>query len=150
MIKNLFKSKSVDKSSYYYRYMHQARLFEGIGVISMALSILINELAGSAARIPVISFAGVGIVFLIIGGSSTQPHVAVKSFASLLRHDPNTKNAQEFIKALEYVGNVSLVKSSQTMVSAAVYEYEKSKDVDENVLNQLKKSLQEHIKNKLF
>ena len=98
----------------------------------------------------VLIIGGIGALLLILGGSSSQPHVLVKSFAVLLTNEPTKENAIEFIKALEYSGTVRLVRHSQNLVSMAIMKYEGMPDSDPEVVKKLKDTVREHIKSKLI
>jgi hypothetical protein len=142
--------KKIDKNSYYYKYKRQAYLFEAAGIVGLGISILINELTGRPMNAPVLIIGGIGALLLIIGGSSAQPHVLIKSFAMLLTNEPTTKNALEFIRALEYSGSVRLVRRSQNLVNMAMMKYEGMPDADPEVTQKLKDAVKEHIRNKRF
>ena len=149
-IKDLLKIRNIDKKSYYYRYIHQAHLFEVIGIVFLMIGIILNELTKNGWSLPLLLCVGIGIISLIIGGASSQPHVVIKSFASLLRNDPTTKNAKEFIKAFEYVGNIGLVSTSRTLIDASIAAYANSLEKDEKVLEELKAVAKNHIKTRFF
>lgn len=142
--------RTVKKDSYYYRYKKQAYIIEGGGILCVGIAILLNELTHDSLKPYILVIAGIGMLLLIIGGSSARPHVLVKSFASLLANEPTTKNAQEFIYALECSGTVRLVKSSQATLDSAVMSYERSDDSDEDVADQLRDAIRAHIKNKIM
>lgn len=143
-------SKKVDKNSSYYKYKRQAYLFETAGILGIGISVVINELTGRPMNALVLIIGGIGALLLILGGSSSQPHVLVKSFAVLLTNEPTKENAIEFIKALEYSGTVRLVRHSQNLVSMAIMKYEGMPDSDPEVVKKLKDTVREHIKSKLI
>lgn len=140
----------VRKDSYYYAYRRQAYLFEGIGIVLVGAAILVNELAHLSMSLPVLLVAGIGCLLLVIGGSSSQPHVMIRSFASLLINEPTTKNAEEFIEALEYVGSVRLTSVHQNTVRSSIVKYASSEEADEQVVERLQKAAEDHIETKRF
>ncbi len=142
--------KKIDKNSYYYKYRRQAYLFEGIGIAGIALSILINEITGRQFQSIILIIASVALLFLVIGGASSRPHVMVKSFATILSNDPTEKNAKEFIYALEHLGSVHLVKSSQALINSAIISYEQSDEMDDAIAQQLHGAVKKHIKHKIM
>lgn len=142
------KFREIDKNTYYYKYMRQAYIFEGIGIAGVIAAVLINELTGRSMGPAVILIGGIGLLFLVTGGSSAQPHVMIKSFAALLSNEPSDKNAREFIQALEYSGTVHLVRRSQNMVQTAMMSYERSAEADPEILQQLQNAVALHIRNK--
>lgn len=143
-------ASNIDKKSYYYKYKRQAYTFQGIGIFGIALAILVNELSNRQFKPAVVLVAAVAMFFLVIGGSSSRPHVLVKSFAALLANEPTAKNAQEFIYALEQTGTVHLVKSSQALINSAIISYENSGEFDNEIAQHLREAVKEHIKNKIL
>lgn len=140
----------MEEKSYYERYRRQAILFEGIGIALLLGGILLNEATGRGMGAPVLILAGIGMVFLVIGGSSARPHTIIKSFAVLLEREPTRKNAEEFLTALTKTGKVSLVKSSENLVESALLAYGKSPEADEELLKELRESVDTRIKHLAF
>ena len=140
----------MEEMTYYDRYRRQALLFEGVGIALLMAGILLNEATGRGLGLPVILLAGSGMVLLVIGGSSNRPHTVVKSFAVLLEKDPTTKNAEEFLYALEKTGKVSLVRQSRNLVEGALAAYEKSPDADPKLAERLRETVEEKIRHRVF
>jgi hypothetical protein len=141
---------NINKNSYYYKYKRQAYIFEGIGIVGIVLSILVNELTGRQFKPIIIIVAAIAMFFLIIGGASSRPHVLVKSFATLLANEPTTQNAKEFIYALDRSGTVHLVKSSQALINSAIMSYENSSEANSEITQQLREAVKTHIKRKII
>jgi hypothetical protein len=142
--------KKIDKNTYYYKYRRQAYIFEGIGISGIAAAVLINELTGNRYKSVILIFAAVAMLFLVIGGASSRPHVLVKSFATLLANEPTTQNAREFLYALEHSGTVHLVKSSRNIVNMAILSYERASEHDEETAEKLREAVKKHVKNKII
>ena len=136
--------------TYYDRYKKQANLFQAAGILLIALAVLINELSHRSFAPPVWVLAGIGVIPLMIGGSSARPHAIVKSFAILLKNDPSTENAGEFLNALQKTGKVALVKPSRDLVETALYTYEHSPEAEEKMVENLREAVGRYIIKKRF
>ena len=139
-----------ETESYYSRYRKRALLFQTVGIIMVVLAVLINELTGRKMGFPVMAIGIVGFIPLVIGGSSLRGHVALRSFASLLRNDPCRRNAEEFLIALRSIGHTSLTKKSMQEVQSAIAVYEAQPGADADLTEEIQKELANRVSKVVF
>ena len=144
-----FQKKKV-KSKILNKYLTMAGRFQNIGIVFMAAAVLLHVLSGGKWSTASLIAAVPGVICLVFGGSSLQPHNLAKAFAQQCAQTPSKEMAEAFLEVLTMEKKTGLTRSSVGILQNGIETYAAQEDADQELVAALRKAMEEHVAIKVF
>lgn len=135
--------------SYFARYYRTAVRYQTVGIVLLLAGIVIHAFFSGLQTLGLL-LAAPGVLLVLFGGASSQPHNLVKAFAQQCIRNPERDMAQGLLDALTKWRTVRLVSRSIQLVDNAVAVYAGSDNADPALVEQLEEAVRTHIRRKRF
>ena len=138
------------KSQILNKYLTMSGRFQNAGIGLLAAAVLVHLVSGGTKGALILVLAVPGVICLVFGGSSMQPHNLAKAFAQQLAQMPTREMAEAFLEVLEREKQIGLTKSSVKILQSGIETYAAQEDADPVLAGSLRQAVKEHIKIKAF